>query len=633
MAKKKERWVDRTKLTALYSLPFTLVMGKWSHKIPDGAYKRLRFLCFSAFIGLLYTIGLLQNDSGRNSNLAIILDIYLMVAIVAVWLFVRLTGAYRLFFHATVIVMTTVITIDYLSPTATRSTYLLPLILIMTYFLLGRKGGLIWTFVLLAINYVFYELGKDGTLQVQVTGQSLAYASLAMGLTSAFLFIYEGVNVANEQRIAQRDRRLKAVNAELQEELLKRYELTKKLKNTLEQTTRSNQQLEETKKTLTVALDNTNKLKEQLRIEKESVEDQVELRTQQLREEQARLQASIATLELGFLMTLHDGTVITYNPALLRICELEGQVTEQTLLKTLSKKMKGSYNLETHIERCMENGRSFEASNIVMGDKYLRVLGSAIRIKGATKAIGVVLLVEDMTAAKMLERSESEFVAIASHELRTPLTIIRGNLSLIDDLYPDKKIDKELRAVIDNVQNSAARMVVIVNQFLTMTRLEQKKTVFELDAIDVSTALNDSAAALKPLADEKGLRLWVDASAKLPKVRADSSRLQEILTNLVGNAIKFTEEGQVELSAKHSGKFVVISVTDTGKGISDKNQKLLFHKFQQATDNIFTREDGRSTGLGLYISKLLVEQMGGSIELERSTPKRGSTFSFSLPTV
>jgi signal transduction histidine kinase len=143
--------------------------------------------------------------------------------------------------------------------------------------------------------------------------------------------------------------------------------------------------------------------------------------------------------------------------------------------------------------------------------------------------------------------------------------------------------------------------------------------------------VNNSLSTLRPLVDEKNLQLKFAMSPRLPKVRADAERLQEVLSNLVGNAIKHTDHGYIEVSAEHVGNNIIIRVTDTGKGISVANQKLLFHKFQQTTDNFYTRENGRSVGLGLYISKLLVEQMGGRIELERSEENKGSTFSITLP--
>jgi len=107
--------------------------------------------------------------------------------------------------------------------------------------------------------------------------------------------------------------------------------------------------------------------------------------------------------------------------------------------------------------------------------------------------------------------------------------------------------------------------------------------------------------------------------------------LQGVLNNLIGHAIKYTDVGHITITAVQEKKSIVIRVADTGKGMDESNQKQLFHKFQQASDNILTRDDSRSTGLGLYITKLMVEQMNGVIDLEKSEVGKGSTFRVTLP--
>lgn len=618
---------------AIFSLPVKLILGGKSRQLDDPTYKRLRFLCFAFLVAVVYAGALLISDWGRNSKLAVGLDALIVICSVLFSLLIRWSTAYRLVFHLSVIVVAIVIPTGYFAPTGNRTVFLTPLVLIVAYFLLGRVWGVFWTVAILLANLLAYELSRYGVASIPVSDQSLAYSSLAIGMISVLLFIYEGANISNERRIAERDKRLQTINAELNRELAKRYKLTVQLTGTLQATEKSNRQLEEAKRTLTEALENTNRLRDQLSFEKESVEQQVALRTHQLQEEQARLQASIATLELGFLMTLQNSPAVTYNPALLRICELPADLPEVSILPRLREKLQSSYDLQGAINKCMAEGKSFEAADIAIGDKFIRILGSAIHLEDSPEPLGVVLLIEDMTAAKLLERSENEFVAIASHELRTPLTIIQGNLSIMEDKYPEKFTDQGFRHMIDALKDSSARMILIVNQFLNMTKLEQKKATFDLDAIDLMKTVNETLTSLKPLIDDKNLQLRVEISPRLPKVKADASRVQEVLANLVGNAIKYTTVGYIAVSASHdhNDNHVTIRVKDTGKGIALKNQKFLFHKFQQATDNIFTRDDSHSTGLGLYISRLLVEQMGGSIVLEHSAPNEGSTFSFTLP--
>jgi signal transduction histidine kinase len=577
---------------AIFTAPIKAILGEKRRELDDQTFRRLRFLCFAFIVGLSYAGGLFLSDLTlkQKSLYSLALDTWIILTIVFLSIWLRYTTAYKTAFYISVIVIGIVIPAGYFAPTGNRTIFLAPVVLIVAYFLLGRTGGIMWTFFMFTTHLVSYELNHQGIAHLTVSAQSLAYSSLALGIVSVLLFIYEGVNIANERRVAERDKKLRE------------------------------------------AIDDINKLNEQLKMEKQNVERQVELRTYQLREEQARLQASIATLELGFLMTLQDGTVITYNPALLRICELPTD-TPMLSLSLLYSKVGQSYDLEGSIAKCLMTGKSFEATDIQLGERFIRILGSAIRFEDDSEALGAVLLFEDRTAARLLERSEDEFVAIASHELRTPLTVIEGNLSLIEVMFDKEIKDEKMRHMLGSVKESANRMIDIVNQFLMMARLEQRKTVFDLKDIDVMASVNSTLASVRPLVDDKNLQLRVEISPRLPHVKADPGRFQEVLSNLVSNAIKYTEQGYIDVSATHEGKYIVIRVTDTGRGMSPSNQKLLFHKFQQATDNIYTRDESRSTGLGLYITKLLIEQMGGTIELERSEEGKGSTFAFRLPAV
>lgn len=118
---------------------------------------------------------------------------------------------------------------------------------------------------------------------------------------------------------------------------------------------------------------------------------------------------------------------------------------------------------------------------------------------------------------------------------------------------------------------------------------------------------------------------------KLPLVYCDEDRLKQILYNLIGNAMRFTESGTITIETLVDDQLLRIVVSDTGPGISEKNQRVLFHKFQQASSNILTRDSSQSNGLGLYISRLLANKMGGNVKLDRSQLEKGSTFSCTIP--
>ena len=274
-----------------------------------------------------------------------------------------------------------------------------------------------------------------------------------------------------------------------------------------------------------------------------------------------------------------------------------------------------------------------EIEEIAFKGKFLRMLFSPITmIRDHEEIIGTVILVEDITEAKILERSREEFFSIASHELKTPLTAIRGNVSLIRSYYAKTIPNPEVLQMLDDIENGSVRLIKIVNDFLNVSRFEQGRITMKIESFAPSEVIEETIKGVKELAAEKKLNLESEGvSAALPHVRADRDRVKEVLLNLIGNAINYTSEGGIKVKAEQQERFIKIYVSDTGVGIPLEYQSLLFHKFQQAGPNILTRSVAHSTGLGLYISKLMVEAMGGTIKLERSVPKGGTTFSFTLP--
>ena len=199
--------------------------------------------------------------------------------------------------------------------------------------------------------------------------------------------------------------------------------------------------------------------------------------------------------------------------------------------------------------------------------------------------------------------------------------------------FKDRLSDQpELSDMISDIHDSSTRLIEIVNDFLDASRIEQGKMSFSFEALDMGEIVQSVFADMQAIADQKKLSLVFEEKTKpLPKVWADKNRLTQIVYNLVGNAVKFTETGSVTASIATEDERVILRVTDTGHGISMENQKLLFHKFQQASDSILTRDDTRGTGLGLYISNLIAKSMHGELILEHSEERKGSTFLVGIP--
>ena len=229
-------------------------------------------------------------------------------------------------------------------------------------------------------------------------------------------------------------------------------------------------------------------------------------------------------------------------------------------------------------------------------------------------------------AIQEANRLKTEFVSMVSHELRTPLTSIQGYAEL---LLEDEQIAEAHRESLTIVKNSSERLLELINDLLDLSQMEAGRLDLHRTSLDLARLIPEVAGSLRPLIEAKRQRLRLDLGETLPAVWADADRVTQILTNLISNAHKYTlVEGSITVAARRDNGFVRVDVSDTGTGLSPEDQAQLFTKFFRAQDR--SPQAGRGTGLGLVITRLLVELHGGRITVS-SAPGRGSTFSFSLP--
>jgi len=394
----------------------------------------------------------------------------------------------------------------------------------------------------------------------------------------------------------------------------------------IERIAAENRQLEEAKLAMLNALEDAQELEHALEKEKTSVEHKVVERTEQLSKEQARLQASINSLQIGFIITDERNALLSANTAASTIL---GSTHKDNLTDLLAK-LKPILDVQAKIEQAVEHGKPVTINEVLMENRYLQIVITPVLLN-ARRAIGAVTLIQDITEAKALQRSRDEFFSIASHELRTPLTAIRGNSSLIQMYFSEAlKGHDDLRELIDDIHVSSVRLIDIVNDFLNVSRLEQGNVELDIQPITIKPIVESVANEIISMTQEKNVKIINKLTGKYT-VLADADRVKQVIYNFIGNAMKFTEHGSITISSEVEGKKLKVLISDTGGGIAADRQHLLFHKFQQASDNILTRDATRGTGLGLYISKLLVEKMHGKIRLEHSEVGKGTTFSFTLP--
>ena len=228
---------------------------------------------------------------------------------------------------------------------------------------------------------------------------------------------------------------------------------------------------------------------------------------------------------------------------------------------------------------------------------------------------------------EVASQHKSQFLANMSHELRTPLNAILGYTELIADGIYGEPSEKML-TVLKRLESNGRHLLGLINDVLDLSKIEAGQLVLDLSDYSLEDIAQTVRSTLEPLAADKRLTFKVEVSPKLPAGHGDGRRLTQVLINLVGNAIKFTDAGEVVISARATDGSFQVSVRDTGPGISAADQAKLFQEFQQA-DNAITRKKG-GTGLGLAISKRIVEMHGGKIWVE-SQVGQGSTFAFTVP--
>jgi signal transduction histidine kinase len=224
-------------------------------------------------------------------------------------------------------------------------------------------------------------------------------------------------------------------------------------------------------------------------------------------------------------------------------------------------------------------------------------------------------------------RHKSQFLANMSHELRTPLNAVLGYAELIQDgIYGD--VPQKMSGVLERIQQNGRHLLGLINAVLDLSKIEAGQLTLSLGDYSMRELALGVISATEALAAEKSLALEIDVAADLPVGRGDERRITQVLLNLVGNAIKFTDAGSVGIRAHIEDGSFLVAVSDTGVGIAPDDRERIFEEFQQV-DSSSTRRKG-GTGLGLAIAKRIVELHGGRIWVE-STPGRGTTFYFTLP--
>ncbi len=228
---------------------------------------------------------------------------------------------------------------------------------------------------------------------------------------------------------------------------------------------------------------------------------------------------------------------------------------------------------------------------------------------------------------ELASKYKSQFLASMSHELRTPMNAVLGyTRMLLMNVYGE--LPEKVRDVHGRIDKSGRHLLGLINDVLDFSKIEAGQLALTINPYSIKDVIQAVVTGTQSLASEKKLELRITAPGDLPAASGDERRIAQVLLNLVGNAIKFTDSGEVRIEAAATDGALEVSVSDTGPGISPADQEHIFEEFRQAEDSIAPRKGG--TGLGLAIAKKIVELHGGKIWVESEVGK-GSTFTFTLP--
>ena len=356
-----------------------------------------------------------------------------------------------------------------------------------------------------------------------------------------------------------------------------------------------------------------------------------DLNIDQILAEKRKSDAIIRSIDDGIVVVDKELKVTGINPTAARALSIEpNQVQNKHFLEVVKNEM-----LFNYVKESFETGQppSIEERKTIFtieeGEKQRHYQFSITPVHGKPGSLlGVVLLLRDVTRLTELDRLKSEFVMMASHELRTPLTSIGMSIKLLLEKAMEKLDGKEQQLLLA-AHEDLQRLKNLVNNLLDLSKIEAGKMAMEFENISVDSLCQNAMGVLKNQIDAKGVNVTLDLHPHLPNVKADANKIIWVLTNLISNALRYTDSGgQIRLSAEGIAPYIHVSVIDNGPGIPLEVQSKIFDKFVQ----IKSDKALGGSGLGLTICKEIIRAHGGTIWVD-STPGEGSTFTFTLPIV
>ena len=337
-------------------------------------------------------------------------------------------------------------------------------------------------------------------------------------------------------------------------------------------------------------------------------------------------QTILGAMEDGVLVVDARSRITLMNPTFEKLFELRDPAVDVPLVEAVR-----HATLDQLIAEALLTGEVMRSELSVTDSRTRRerhIEVSAVPVRNANGEVtGAVVLFHDITQLKRLDQVRRDFVANVSHELRTPLSILRGYIEVLLD-EPETS-QEELRRILSIMERHSKRLQRLIGDLLSLAQLESSQAELELSVVRMDELFNNLIRDWKEKLSAKNLKVTVDLPSEGLTLRADGTRLEEVLHNLLDNAIKFSpKNGEIRLQAASCGSNIVLSVADNGIGISKEHLPRIFERFYRA-DKARSRELG-GTGLGLAIVKHIAQLHGGRVEAE-SEGGRGTTIRVVLP--
>lgn len=347
-----------------------------------------------------------------------------------------------------------------------------------------------------------------------------------------------------------------------------------------------------------------------------------------LESEKGKLVAVINSMTDGVVMVDMRNQVLVSNPAVRSLLEIAGG--QETTMYDVVDALAGKVDVRTKIEQAIGTKSPIVISGVQLKDHMVELTITPVQSQQGDQ-LGAAVVFHDVTTEKDLEKLRQDFTAMMVHELRAPLTAVRWSSESLGKMAtPGATVEpKKIEETALTISAASRNMLELVNDLLDVAKIEAGKFDLNLQEYDIVAIIKDQLLTFKALAEQKRLQL----SDTLPDkfmVKCDKVRISQALENLLSNAIKYTDSGQVmvTLTIDQQNKKATVAVKDSGVGVSREDISQLFSKFRQLKNTDNAR---KGTGLGLVVSKGIVEAHGGQIWAESAGDNMGTTFYFTLP--